>query len=197
MVFVIDSNYLAITAIVTFAYQFTFFLVTYTFKFDKVTDFAGGTNFVILALMTFLLGQTWYARQIVLTTMVTLWGLRLALFLLWRILLWGEDRRFDDKRNSLAKLAVFWSLQTVWVWTVSLPVTFVNAHAGSNPAIGAWDILGWVMWGAGFLIEAIADHQKTIFKSKVRICLACLFVRTCLCLCLYVLYVWASARGWV
>jgi hypothetical protein len=41
MTFVLDSNYLAITAIVTVVYQFSFFVVAATCRFDKVTDFAG------------------------------------------------------------------------------------------------------------------------------------------------------------
>lgn len=165
MVYVLDDNYLAITAIVTVVFQFMFFVVTYLCRFDKLTDFAGGSNFVILALLTLLLGQTYYARQIVITTLTVVWGARLALFLLYRILQWGEDRRFDDKRDSLGKLAVFWTLQAVWVWTVSLPVTFINASE-DNPPIGAADIIGWLMWAVGFLTESVADAQKTSFKNK-------------------------------
>ena len=37
--------------------QVLFFIIAYACKFDKVTDFAGGTNFVILALLTFALAQ--------------------------------------------------------------------------------------------------------------------------------------------
>lgn len=31
-----------------------------------------------------------------------------------RILQWGEDRRFDDKRDNLGKLAIFWILQVLF-----------------------------------------------------------------------------------
>ncbi|KAG7597451.1 hypothetical protein ISN44_As06g018130 [Arabidopsis suecica] len=157
MVKVIDSHYLAITAIVTVGYQFIFFVITALFKFDQVTDFAGSTNFVILAVLTLVLKGTWHYRQIVLTVLVVVWGIRLGLFLLMRILQWGEDRRFDEMRENIGKLAV-------WVWTVSLPVTFVNASNGGRffqPA----DVIGWTMWVAGFLIEATADQQKLSFKK--------------------------------
>ncbi|AAF78375.1 T10O22.15 [Arabidopsis thaliana] len=170
MVKVIDSHYLAITAIVTVSlsflvgYQFIFFVITALFKFDQVTDFAGSTNFVILAVLTLLLKGTWHYRQIVLTVLVVVWGLRLGLFLLMRILQWGEDRRFDDMRENIGKLVVFWIFQAVWVWTVSLPVTFVNASNGGRLFQPA-DVIGWTMWVAGFLIEATADQQKLSFKK--------------------------------
>ena len=57
LVFDADTNNLAICAIVTVAMQFSFFLVACSCKFDKVTDFAGGTNFVVLAVLTFCLAE--------------------------------------------------------------------------------------------------------------------------------------------
>ncbi|XP_030455365.1 uncharacterized protein LOC115676550 isoform X2 [Syzygium oleosum] len=165
MAAVLDSHFLALTAIVTVLYQSLFFVVTALLKFDKVTDFAGSTNFVIIALLTLILKGTWHFRQVVLTILVVIWGLRLGLFLLMRILKWGEDRRFDEMRSNLGKLAVFWIFQAVWVWTVSLPVTVVNA-SNRDPPLQAQDVVGWIMWFLGFLVEAVADQQKLNFKNS-------------------------------
>lgn len=141
-----------------------FFIITALLKFDKVTDFAGSTNFIILSILTLSIKGAWHFRQIVLTVLVVIWGLRLGLFLLMRILQWGEDRRLDEMRNNLGKLAVFWIFQAVWVWTVSLPVTVVNA-SNRDPSVQARDIIGWIMWSIGMSIEATADQQKLIFKN--------------------------------
>ncbi|KAK1581933.1 hypothetical protein Q3G72_010342 [Acer saccharum] len=162
---VLDSHFLALTAIVTVGYQLFFFIITALLKFDKVTDFAGSTNFIIIAVLTLVLKGTWHFRQVVLTLLVVIWGLRLGLFLLMRILNWGEDRRFDEMRNSLGKLAIFWIFQAVWVWTVSLPVTVVNA-SDRDPSVHAADIIGWIMWFVGMSVEAVADQQKLIFKNS-------------------------------
>ncbi|XP_058227510.1 uncharacterized protein LOC131335962 isoform X2 [Rhododendron vialii] len=162
---VIDSHFLALTAIVTVGYQFFFFIITALLKFDKVTDFAGSTNFVILAVLTLVLKGSWHFRQVVLTLLVVVWGLRLGLFLLMRILQWGEDRRFDEMRASLGKLAMFWAFQAVWVWTVSLPVTIVNA-SDRDPSLQAGDIIGWIIWSIGISVEATADQQKLTFKNS-------------------------------
>merc|ERR1711885_75849 len=64
LLFESDSNNLAICGIITVGMQFAFFLVACTCKFDKVTDFAGGTNFVVLALTTMVLSGTYQWRQI-------------------------------------------------------------------------------------------------------------------------------------
>lgn len=55
--------------------------------------------------------------------------------------------------------------QAVWVWTVSLPVTVLNA-CNRNPDVQAADIIGWILWFVGFVIEAVADQQKLAFKNN-------------------------------
>lgn len=148
LIFESDTNNLAICAIVTVGMQLSFFFVACTFKFDKVrsilklrkrgasthlmigpqvTDFAGGTNFVVLAILTLVLAEQYHWRQIAVTVCVILWGLRLSGYLLYRIIKIGEDDRFDDKRSNPLRFLGFWTFQAVWVFTVSLPVMFVNA----------------------------------------------------------------------
>lgn len=168
MATVLDDNHLAICALVTIAMQFTFFLIACSCKFDKVTDFAGGTNFVILAVLTFLLCETYKTRQIIVTAFVVVWGLRLSGYLLYRIIKIGEDNRFDDKRENPLKFAIFWIFQAVWVFTVSLPVIFINAPASAERTdyFTAQDVVGIVLFVMGLLTETIADQQKFSFRNN-------------------------------
>jgi len=167
LVFPADANNLAICAIVTVAMQFSFFLVACTCKFDKVTDFAGGTNFVVLAVLTFFLAGTYQWRQILVTVCVVLWGLRLSGYLLYRIIKIGEDDRFDDKRSQPLKFAIFWIFQAVWVFTVSLPVMFVNAPPIEiYDEYTAMDIIGATLFVIGLITEAISDQQKFSFRNN-------------------------------
>jgi steroid 5-alpha reductase family enzyme len=61
-------------------------------------------------------------------------------------------------------LSSYYSLQAVWVWTVSLPVTVVNG-IDRDPSVQAADIIGWIMWSVGVSVEATADQQKLTFKN--------------------------------
>ncbi|KAJ3879811.1 DUF1295-domain-containing protein [Lentinula edodes] len=171
-VYVLDHYYLAITVLVTTAYQLLGFAIAWTFQFDKITDFTGGSNFFILALLTLLIGNEFHARNIVASVLVMVWATRIAGFLLYRVLKTGSDTRFDEIRSSFLKFSGFWLGQIIWVWTVSLPLTILNSPAisdttrsGSNPAFGtSRDIAGIVLWVLGWLIETVSDAQKFRYK---------------------------------
>lgn len=55
--------------------------------------------------------------------------------------------------------------QMIWVWSVSLPVTFLNSTE-VNPALDARDVVGLVMFMVGFYFECVGDIQKDIFKVR-------------------------------
>jgi steroid 5-alpha reductase family enzyme len=168
---VLDKYYLAITFLVSLGYQLFFFSIAWAFKFDKVTDFAGGTNFVILAILTLSLSAARdNARNIVVSVFMMVWGARLSGFLFFRILKTKKDNRFNEMRDKFTSFAGFWILQLLWVWTVSLPVTVLN-----SPAVTRWgqpkfgtglDIAGIVIYSIGLAMEAISDSQKYRFRTK-------------------------------
>lgn len=168
-----DSNNLLLCALVTIVMQLLFFFIACSFKFDKVTDFAGGTNFVVLAVLTLVLAGTYSTRQIVVTVFVIVWGIRISGYLLFRIIKTGTDNRFDEKREDCLKFLGFWIFQMFWVFTVSLSVIFINAPRSAenvNPAkpdFGtAWDIVGIILFVVGLVCETVADFQKFFFRSN-------------------------------
>ncbi|KAK7423957.1 hypothetical protein QQX98_000829 [Neonectria punicea] len=169
VVHVLDNYYLAITAIVTVAYQLFFFAIAFTFKFDKLTDFAGGTNFALLAILTLAFSGHHHARQVVVSLFLIIWALRLSGFLLFRILRTGKDDRFDDKRDKFFPFLGFWVFQMFWVWTVSLPVTLINSPNVTRYPQHSFgtgrDIAGVVMFAVGFIMESLSDVQKHKFRK--------------------------------
>ncbi|KIM32880.1 hypothetical protein M408DRAFT_326594 [Serendipita vermifera MAFF 305830] len=167
-VHVLDPYYLAITVLVTTAYQLSGFAIAWTFQFDKITDFTGGSNFFILALLTLLLGQTSHPRNVIVSVCVMIWAVRIAGFLLYRVLKTGSDNRFDDIRSKFLSFLGFWIGQILWVWVVSLPVTVLNSPSVTETPVPAFgtpaDIAGLVIWVIGWLMETQADIAKFRWK---------------------------------
>lgn len=176
-VYVLDGYYLGITAIITVAYQLFFFSIAFSCKFDKLTDFAGGTNFAVLAIVTLAFNAHHGARQVIASLFLIIWALRLSGFLLFRILKTGKDDRFDDKRDKFFPFLGFWIFQMIWVWTVSLPVTVLNSPNVQQytqiPFGTPRDVAGVVLFIVGFVMESVSDAQKFHFRQthdKAAIC---------------------------
>jgi len=89
----VDDDNLLLCAIVTVTMQLLFFFIAAVFKFDKVTDFAGGTNFLLLAAITIISSNTYEPRQILISVCILFWSIRLSGFLLFRILKLGTNTK--------------------------------------------------------------------------------------------------------
>ncbi|KAI0014672.1 hypothetical protein F4780DRAFT_774065 [Xylariomycetidae sp. FL0641] len=169
-VYVLDNYYLAITLLITVAYQLFFFSIAFALKFDKLTDFAGGTNFALLAVITLAFSGHDRARQVVASLFIIVWALRLSGFLLFRIIKTGKDDRFDDKRDKFFPFLGFWVFQMIWVWTCSLPVTILNSpNVQKYPEVPfgtGRDIAGVILFAIGFIMESVSDAQKYVFRSR-------------------------------
>lgn len=53
----------------------------------------------------------------------------------------------------------------VWVFLTILPTLIVNTKREDRP-ITTQDYIGWSMWVTGFLLETIADSQKSSFRAN-------------------------------
>mmetsp|Transcript_4495 Transcript_4495/g.4618 ORF Transcript_4495/g.4618 Transcript_4495/m.4618 type:complete len:214 (+) Transcript_4495:277-918(+) len=70
-------------------------------------------------------------------------------------------------RDDWLKFLGFWIFQMLWVWIVSLPLTFLNGVSGDTP-LRANDIIGFILSFTGILLEAVADQTKMTFKQDQR-----------------------------
>jgi steroid 5-alpha reductase family enzyme len=104
--------------------------------------------------------------------LVSLWGLRLSIYLAWRNLGKGEDFRYREFRRKYGPERYWWVsyfqtflLQGVLMMIVSLPLLAVSAGTGSN-TLGVIDFVGILVWVTGFTFEAGGDLQLARFKGN-------------------------------
>ena len=79
--------------------------------------------------------------------------------------MWPSTHIFIVKIPSNNTLPFSFYAAALWVWVTLLPTTMLNSKKKDTP-ICTRDYVGWALWGAGFLLEAIADYQKYHFRSN-------------------------------
>lgn len=108
------------------------------------------------------------SRIVLLTVLVTVWGLRLSIYLFWRAAGEPEDKRYQAMRKKQGPTFPVKSLVTVFVlqgllaWVISLPLLGVAVGGGD---IGALDVIAVIVWVVGFAFEAGGDYQLARFKA--------------------------------
>lgn len=156
--------------IIIIALMIGLWLISLAVKDASIVDVFWGLGFVILAWFTFFTASGYFTRGLLLASLVTIWGLRLALHIGWRNLGKGEDARYLAWRKQFGKnfwyvsLFKVFLLQAIILWIISL--TIQMGQASTHPAqITFLDYLGLIIWCIGFLFESVSDWQLVRFKS--------------------------------
>ena len=107
-------------------------------------------------------------RRAMCACMIALWAVRIGHFLFTRILASGEDRRFRTIKTSLPRFFNVWTLQGLWCWFNVLAFAIMCSpalDAAAAAPLGALDGIGAGLWLCGFVVEVLADRQKTAFNA--------------------------------
>ncbi len=136
---------------------------------EKYFDFTGmvATLLLVLTSMFALLssGAEASIRSVFVATFVSVWTLRLGIFLYKRIVKAGEDIRFRDIKKSLPKFLMTWTLSALWVFLTTVNAITLIALNPLEP-IGVFFVVGALLWFLGFSFEVIADRQKKNFSEQ-------------------------------
>jgi steroid 5-alpha reductase family enzyme len=162
--------FLAVVAALS-VYMFAFWLASLALRNVSIVDIAWGLAFVLVAWTARLTAGNANPRNTLQVVLVTLWGLRLCLYLLNRN--WGkdEDYRYAAMRRRVGpsyawkSIYLAFGLQGVLVLIVSLPVQAVQGLPSAAP-LGFLDAVALAMFAIGFFFEAIGDYQLTRFKAN-------------------------------
>lgn len=142
-------------------------MVSLLTKRNDVADVAWGLGFVLLAWMSLFLADSVSIRGVVVCTLVSVWGIRLAWHIHTRNKGKKEDYRYAEWRTLWGKWFYLRSyfqvylLQGALLFLVVMPVLIINGNAGAE--LGVLDFVGVAVWIVGFFFEVVGDAQLARF----------------------------------
>jgi steroid 5-alpha reductase family enzyme len=139
------------------------FVWCYIKQSDHLTDLIYSLSFIGLVSILFFQENRSLSHYLI-YFMVVIWGVRLGIYLVYRVRVMGRDKRFDKLRANWLRIGTFWLLQSLSVLLVSLPLFVVFGK--ETMSTGNVHILGLCIALIGFLIEVVADHQKFSFRNN-------------------------------
>lgn len=138
----------------------------------SIVDIFWGAGFVMTSWIYFSLTPGGFiGRKLLIGVLVTIWGLRLSLYILYRNWGEGEDYRYRKWRKE-AGGRWWWQsffqvflLQGILMWIISIPL--LAAQFSPTPqSFTVIDFIAIPVWLVGFIFEAVGDYQLARFKSN-------------------------------
>jgi len=168
MITLFSQSALIILVLVTLLWIWSVFI-----KNVSIVDIFWGFGFVVVnAFYVFNSGEL-NARKILILTLVSIWGFRLAMYLAYRNIGKGEDFRYQEFRRNYGSKRYWWFsffqtflLQGGLIMIISLPLLGISSSASSGD-LNVLDYLGVVVWLIGFVFEAGGDFQLMRFKKNI------------------------------
>lgn len=153
--------------LIAFGIQYLVFIPSYIFKSERFFDLTGSLTF--LSIIYYILCnrniEDLNYSGLLLIIFISLWTLRLGLFLFFRIHKDGNDRRFDEIKTNFFKFMLTWTLQGTWVFiTASCAIAALTSNIIHDNLI--FIVVGSSFWVIGFILEVVSDLQKRKFRKN-------------------------------
>ncbi len=135
----------------------------------SIVDSLWSLMFLLLALVYSALTGIAGPREVLILVMVSLWALRLSVYITWRNHGQPEDFRYREIRANnepgfrYKSLYIVFVLQAGLAWVISLPLA---AAISGQSAIGFLDYAAIALFVVGFVFEALGDLQLARFRSN-------------------------------
>jgi steroid 5-alpha reductase family enzyme len=146
-----------------------FWLVSLVKNDVSIVDSLWSLMFLLAAGVYALTAEDPGPRTTVILVLVAIWALRLSAYITWRNHGEPEDYRYQQIRKNnepgfrLKSFYIVFGLQGLLAWIISLPLA---AAIGGTAAMGWLDLVGILLWLAGFFFEAVGDLQLARFKAN-------------------------------
>ncbi|MDA8958247.1 DUF1295 domain-containing protein [Gammaproteobacteria bacterium] len=153
--------------VLIFVIQWIAYIPAFIFKTEKFYDLTGSLTYI--AAISFALYSTNTSQSpdlgsLIIGAAIIVWAVRLGSFLFMRVHKDKKDGRFDTIKTSFSQFFMTWTLQGMWVFICSSAALIAIANPTGVP-INIVFIIGLALFILGFVIEIIADNQKSAFRS--------------------------------
>ena len=143
------------------------YIPAYVFQTEKFYDLTGSITYLSVVWFVFL--STYQSislnfGNLILVLLISIWTIRLGLFLFMRIHKAGEDKRFRTIKTSASQFFMTFTLSGLWVTLCSM-CALVAISSPEGLVMNALTYVGIILFIIGFGIEIVADNQKTAFRS--------------------------------
>jgi len=150
--------------ILSFIIHWLLFIPSYVFKTEKFYDLTGTISYISIVLYILLSSTDGIINfgNIIVSSLIIMWTLRLGTFLFTRIKKAGEDKRFREIKKSFSWFFMAFTISGMWV-----SICAICALTGISNGIELTGVtyIGIVIFIIGFALEIISDNQKTNFKK--------------------------------
>ena len=152
--------------LLAFLIHWLLFIPAYLLKTEKFFDLSGSVTYI--SIVSYVLFFNYNSENIIgnliLASFIIIWALRLGSFLFFRIKKAGEDKRFRELKISFTRFFLVWNISGMWVSFCSMcAITAISS--GNGVQLNPLFYIGAVTFLVGFILEIVADHQKTAFRK--------------------------------
>ena len=149
-----------------FCIQWISFIPAFIFQTEKFYDLTGSITYLTTVFTALYITDSGNISDYVIVSCVAIWAIRLGSFLFIRIHKAGEDRRFRDIKPNFTRFFMTWTLQGMWV-SICLLCVLTALSSYSGIIVNNIFYIGLMIFISGFIIEVLADHQKTVFRKNI------------------------------
>ena len=153
--------------VLIFVIQWIAYIPAFIFKTEKFYDLTGSLTYIAaisFALYSTNISQSLDLGSLIIGAAIIFWAVRLGSFLFMRVHKDKKDGRFDTIKTSFSQFFMTWTLQGMWVFICSSAALVAIANPTGVP-INIVFIIGLALFILGFVVEIIADNQKSAFRS--------------------------------
>ena len=143
------------------------YIPAYIFQTEKFYDLTGSITYLGVVWFVFLSSYQSISLNfgnLILALLISIWTIRLGIFLFMRIHIAGEDKRFRSIKTSATQFLMTFTLSGLWVTLCSM-CALVAISSSDGIVMNAITYVGIILFIIGFGIEIISDNQKTAFRS--------------------------------